>query len=272
MSAAVSAISVRVAVSARASSRAAIPSRIARWSGSALRRDRFGRRRELEGRPQDAAEHPAEMTQELVVARGEDPVVELEVGGEVRDLVVDALLHPRVGLRDRRDLASSARVAARRAASGSIAEPHLRRLLVQPVSFVASTRQLSTSGSRMFQSSPADAGAGLGPGLHEPLGREDAHGLAQDGAADGEIGGELVLGRQRVAGLQVAADDLQADRVDDLAVQAAPRIGERSSCAPLPHRRIVVTADGVGRRQRSIIIRYAFWDSDEPRGAAGRKA
>ena len=172
---------------------------------------------------------------------------------------------PRTPPRCPRSRPSLARDAASRAASGSIAR---RTSVVSSYSlrsFVASARQLSTSGSRMFQSDLARTRVPIfGLRLDEPLRREDAHGLAQDGPADREIRGELVLRRQRIAGLDGPADDLQADRVHDLAVQPTPRIGEW----PRHGRRSRIRGSygQAGTRWvrvvRSIIIRYAFWASD----------
>ena len=48
------------------------------------------RRRELERRSQHRAQDAAQVAEQLVVARGEDPVVEAQVGGEIRGLVADA--------------------------------------------------------------------------------------------------------------------------------------------------------------------------------------
>ena len=116
MSAAVSPISVRIAASAASPSRAAMPSRIARWSGSARRREVGDDVVYLERRAEDGAEHGAQVSEQLVVAGGEDPLVEEQVGGEVGRLVLDACVHRLVGLPDRFDLLVVARTAESRAA------------------------------------------------------------------------------------------------------------------------------------------------------------
>ena len=89
------------------------------------------RRGEQERRAQHGPQDPAEVLEELVVARGEDPRVELEVRGEVRGLVIDAGLHRGERLGDRDDL------LVRRARRGEPGrerldrQPNLGRLLVE---------------------------------------------------------------------------------------------------------------------------------------------
>ena len=73
-----------------------------------------------------------------------------------------------------------------------------------------------------------DAGSALRPRLDESLRRQDLHRLADDRAADcdvaRDVGAELLLGRDRLAGLEVASEDAHADVVDDRPVQPTPRV------------------------------------------------
>ena len=181
------------------------------------------------------------MTEQLVVGRGEDPIVEAKVGSEVCHLIVDPALHLGVCLDDPGGLVRGR--PRRRQARGERLdrEPHFGRLLVQP----AVVRRLGAPAEDVgiedvpFGARP-NTRPGLGPRLHESLRREHAHRLAQHGAADREIGDELVLRRQRIARLQLAAHDLEADEVHDLSVQTAPRVGESSRHGRrLPHARIL---------------------------------
>ena len=144
------------------------------------------------------------MLEELVVAREQDAAVELEVRLEVCGLVIDPGLHARVCLRDADDLLGR---RARRGEPGRERfdrEPDLRRLLVEPLV----VRRLAPPAEHVrvedvpIRSRP-DARAGLRLRLDEPLGGENADGLADDGAADREIRDELVLGRKGSPGSSV---------------------------------------------------------------------
>ncbi|CPU63029.1 Uncharacterised protein [Mycobacteroides abscessus] len=66
-----------------------------------------------------------------------------------------------------------------------------------------------------------DAQAGAGRGGDDALGGEGADGLAHDGAGDAVGLAELALGGQPVAGLELAREDVVADRVGDLVGQPA---------------------------------------------------
>ena len=259
MSAAVSAISVRAAISAASSSRAWIPSRIARWSGSALRRERLGVVVRVNVARSTARRTPAQVLEELVVAREEDAAVEPEVRLEVCGLVVDPGLHARVRLRDAGDL------LGRRARRGEPRrerldrQPDLRRLLVEPLV----VRRLAPPAEDVrVEDVPVrprpDARPGLRLRLDEPLRGENADGLADDGAADREIRDELVLGRKGVARLERPGHDVHPDRVDDLAVQPAPRIRQWSAHARCRLIRAMVDVLRDVGASGLIIILYAF--------------
>ena len=128
------------------------------------------------------------MLEELVVAREEDAAVELEVRLEVCGLVIDPGLHARVCLCDAGDLLGR---RARRGEPGRERldrEPDLRRLLVEPLV----VRRLAPPAEDVrVEDVPVrprpDPRPGLRLGLDEPLGGENADGLADDGAADREI-------------------------------------------------------------------------------------
>ena len=82
-----------------------------------------------------------------------------------------------------------------------------------------------------------DAGAGLRAHLDEPLGLEHLDRLAHDRPADPELGGELVLVRQRRPGRPPAADDCRPSSSTTLPVQPTARVAEldhRARPAPLP--------------------------------------
>ena len=71
------------------------------------------------------------MLEELVVARLEDPAVELEVRGEVGRLVVYTRLHRVVGGRDRRYLVVRRPCGGQASGERLDGQANLRRLLVQ---------------------------------------------------------------------------------------------------------------------------------------------
>src|SRR6185503_3136819 len=66
----------------------------------------------------------------------------------------------------------------------------------------------------------ADEGALAGPDLDQPATLQGAKGLTHRGAADHELLGEVALGRQLIARLQLALRDQLLDLADDLLVDS----------------------------------------------------
>ena len=68
----------------------------------------------------------------------------------------------------------------------------------------------------------------FGPRVDESLRRQNLDCLADDRSADrdvaADLGTELFVGGNRLAGLEVAADDPYTDVVDDRPVEPTPRV------------------------------------------------
>ena len=168
------------------------------------------------------------MAEQLVVARAQDPIV--EAAGRQRDT--------RPGRR--RPASMPANASAIEATSSSVRtsgrqargerldrQPHLGRLLVQaPVVAMPPTRQLSTSGSRMFHSARARTRVPVfGRASTRPFAARTRTASRSTVRLTARFDVRSSSGGSGSPGSQVTADDLQADRVHDFAVQTAARVG-----------------------------------------------
>ena len=183
-------------------------------------------RGERERRSKDGPQHPAEMLEELVVARLEDPAVELEVGGEVGRLVVAR--PPPSRRRPPRSPRPPRPSPVWRPGERRAARCASRISVVSSYSFWSCStrvRQLRTSGSTMFHSLRVRTRVPvLGRASTSPLAaRTRTASLSTVRLTDrsdvrSSSGGSGSPGRSSPLTI------LQPDRVDDLAVEPAPRI------------------------------------------------
>ena len=134
----------------------------------------------------------------------ENAIVETQVGGEVRLLIVGGRPPLPRTHRDQGDLVARGSRGREPRRERLDRQTHLgRRLLVQPSIVCRLGAPAEHVGVEDVPLRPrSHTGACLRPGFDKTLGSKDAHRLAQHGPADGEIRREVVLGWQQVARLQ----------------------------------------------------------------------